>query len=152
MRKPAITFLLLMWSALHLFGQDALPRSSPEREGMDPEAIIKFIVAVEDSPHELHSLMILRHGKVVAEGWWDPYAPDLKHTMYSVSKSFTATAIGFAVNEGKLKVEDKVVSFFPDRAPETIHSHLAKLTVRDLLTMGVGHAEDPTGKVVSSDD
>lgn len=152
MRKPAITFLLLMWSAFHLFGQDALPRSSPEREGMDPEAIIKFIVAVEDSPHELHSLMILRHGKVVAEGWWDPYAPDLKHTMYSVSKSFTATAIGFAVNEGKLKVEDKVVSFFPDRAPETIHSHLAKLTVRDLLTMGVGHAEDPTGKVVSSDD
>lgn len=144
--------MLLVLCSFPLSAQDQLPRSSPEKEGVDPSAISRFLEAVEESSHELHSLMILRHGKVIAEGWWDPYAPDLKHTMYSVSKSFTATAIGFAINEGKLSVEDKVISFFPEQSPETNHSHLAQLTIKDLLTMSVGHEEDPTGKVVSSDD
>jgi CubicO group peptidase (beta-lactamase class C family) len=72
-------------------------------------------------------MMVLRHGKVIAEGWWDPYKPELKHTMYSVSKSFTATAIGFAVAEKKLKVTDKVISFFPESLPKTISPNLAKL-------------------------
>jgi CubicO group peptidase (beta-lactamase class C family) len=152
MRNPTIVLLLFMWPAFHLFGQDVLPRSFPEREGVDQQAIVKFIAAVEDSPHELHSLMILRHGKVVAEGWWDPYSPDLKHTMYSVSKSFTATAVGFAVDEGRLTVEDKVISFFPEQLPDSISHHLQALSILDLLTMSVGHGEDPTGKVVSSDN
>jgi hypothetical protein len=55
--------------------------------------------------------MILRHGKVISEGWWNSYQWDLKHTMYSVSKSFTATAVGFAVSEHRFTVNDKVISF-----------------------------------------
>ena len=68
--------------------------------------------------------MLLRHGKVIAEGWWNPYRSDLKHTLYSFSKSFTATAIGFAVTEGKLRVDDKVVSFFPNDLPDTVTAYL----------------------------
>src|SRR5690554_478321 len=151
MRKAGIYFLLLILISFQLSAQDQLPRSSPEKEGVDPSAIVEFLEAVEESSHEFHSLMILRHGKVITEGWWDPYGPDLKHTMYSVSKSFTATAVGFAVNERILSVEDKVISFFPEQLPDSISHHLQALSVRDLLTMSVGHGEDPTGKVVSSD-
>lgn len=99
--------------------------------------------AVAQSKHEFHSLMILRHGQVVAEGWWAPYRHDLKHTLYSMSKSFTSTAVGFAVAEGKLKTSDLVVSFFPNDLPATISENLAKLTIKDLLIMSVGQEAEP---------
>jgi hypothetical protein len=98
----------------------SLPRSTPEAEGVSSEAILKFIEAIEKSDHELHSFMFLRHGKVIAEGWWDPYGPELKHTLYSLSKSFTSTAVGFAVSEKLITVNDKVISFFPDQLPDTV--------------------------------
>src|SRR4051812_1340200 len=79
-----------------------LLRSSPEAEGVSSAAIIDFLDAAGKSKTEFHSFMLLRHGKVIAEGWWNPYSADLKHTLYSCSKSFTATAIGFAVQEKKL--------------------------------------------------
>ncbi len=125
----------------------SLPRSVPEREGVSSAAILDFLDAVERSDHEFHSFMFLRHGKVIAEGWWAPYAPELKHTMYSTSKSFTSTAVGFAVAEGLLTVDDKVVSFFPDDLPDTVSAYLADLTVRDVLSMTVGQDPDPTGLV-----
>jgi CubicO group peptidase (beta-lactamase class C family) len=69
--------------------------------------------------------MFLRHGKVIAEGWWDPYRPDLKHTLYSTSKSFTSTAVGLAVQK-KLSIDDKVISFFPEYLPDTVSPFLAQ--------------------------
>ena len=95
--------------------------------------------------------MMLRHGKVIAEGWWSPYASDLKHTMYSCSKSFTATAIGFAVNEKHLTVNDKVISFFPGDVPDTISGYLSELTVKDVLSMADGQEPDPTAAITSKD-
>lgn len=88
--------------------------------------------------------MFLRHGKVIAEGWWDPYHPDLKHTLYSTSKSFTSTAAGFAVSEKLLSVNDKVISFFPEYLPDTVSPNLADLTVKDLLIMSAGQDPDAT--------
>ena len=99
----------------------------------------------------MHSIMVLRHGKVVAEGWWKPYSAELKHTMYSVSKTFTATAVGFAVTENRLTVNDKVVSFFPGQLPDTVSTNLSELTVKDLLSMSVGQQPDPTGLAVTGD-
>lgn len=126
----------------------ALPRSiTPESQGVSSEGIMNFLEAAAKSDHEFHSFMVVRHGKVVAEGWWNPYRPELPHTMYSVSKSFAATAVGFAVSEKKLSVDDKVISFFPDDVPEQVSPNLAKLRVRDLLTMSVGQKIDATGKV-----
>ena len=125
----------------------SLERSTPASEGVRAEGIIDFLDAVARSNHELHSLMILRHGKVIAEGWWEPYRSDLKHTMYSTSKSFTATAVGLAVSEGLLSLDDEVVSFFPTELPDTVSPYLAALTVKDVITMTTGQDPDPTGVV-----
>src|SRR5580698_2354141 len=106
--------------------QDPLTRSVPENEGVSAAGISRFLDAAAHSRTEFHSFMFLRHGKVVAEGWWNPYKPDLKHAIYSVSKSFTSTAVGFAVSEGRLKVSDKVISFFPNKLPANVSSYLAE--------------------------
>jgi CubicO group peptidase (beta-lactamase class C family) len=133
-------------------GSEALVRSGPAAEGVSAEGILQFLEAVAAADFELHSLMVLRHGKVVAEGWWEPYGPDFVHTMYSMSKSFTATAVGLAVAEGKLKVEDKVVSFFPESLPEVVSANLAAMRVKDLLTMATGNEKEPTQVCVKSED
>ena len=128
----------------------SLPRSTPEAEGVSSAGLLTFLDSAAADRHEFHSIMILRHGKVIAEGWWAPYRPDLRHTLYSTSKSFTSTAVGFAVTEKLLSVDDKVVSFFPDQLPDTVSPFLAQMRVRDLLTMSAGQAPDPTGRITSS--
>src|SRR5471030_2439839 len=67
-------------------------QSTPEAQGVSAAAIDSFLTAVGQSKHEFHSIMILRHGKVITQGWWNPYQPQLKHSLYSLSKSFTSTA------------------------------------------------------------
>ena len=129
----------------------SLPRSIPEAEGVSSEGILAFLEAAAASRNEFHSFMFLRHGKVIAEGWWNPYRPELKHTLYSTSKSFTSTAVGFAVSENRLTVNDKVISFFPEDLPDTISPYLADLTVKDLLMMSAGQDPDPTSRIVVND-
>lgn len=127
----------------------SLPRSTPEAEGIPSGAILDFIAAAEDQLESLHSLMVVRHGRVVAEGWWYPYAAQHPHLMFSVSKSFTSTAVGLAIDEGRLTLDDLVVELLPDDLPAEISPHLAALTVRHLLTMTTGH---PTDTVSLADD
>ncbi|MDZ4401732.1 serine hydrolase [Prosthecobacter sp.] len=129
-----------------------LARSMPEAEGVSSKAILDFLDAVAREKFELHSFMMLRHGKVIAEGWWEPYGPELVHTMYSMSKSFTSTAVGFAVAEGKMSVEDKVVSFFPDDLPAKVSENLAAMRVKDLLTMSTGNEKEPTQTCVKEEN
>ena len=124
-----------------------LPRSLPEAQGVAPGGLLDFVNTIEAEKLNLHSVMVMKHGQVVAEGWWAPYAPQLKHTLYSLSKSFTSTAVGMAVAEKKLTVEDKVVSFFPDDVPSTVSPNLAAMRVKDLLTMSTGHDKDTTPKL-----
>lgn len=120
-----------------------LQRSTPEAQGIASGAILAFVEALEKAYLEqIHSLMLVRHGQVVAEGWWKPYAPQHPHELFSLSKSFTATAIGLAVAEGRLSLDDAVVSFFPDDAPPKVSANLAAMRVRDLLTMSTGHGQD----------
>jgi CubicO group peptidase (beta-lactamase class C family) len=120
--------------------EDGLSRSTPEEQGVPSETIARFFEQVKEKGYDVHGLMMIRHGKVIAEHWWAPYAPQFQHAMYSATKTFTGTAVGFAVQEGLLKIEDKVISFFPELLPDTISPQLAQLTVRHLLTMSVGHA------------
>jgi len=129
---------------------DAVPltRGAPEAQGMRSAAIHAFVDAVERDAHDLHSLMILRHGHIVAEGWWAPYGPSSPHMLFSLSKSFTSTAIGMLVAEGRLSVEDPVLSFFPDQAPAEPSANLRAMRVRDLLTMTTGHAEEPMASIL----
>ncbi len=95
----------------------SFPRSTPEAQGISSAAILPFVEEAEQKLDALHSIMIVRHGQVVAEGWWAPYAANEPHMLYSLSKSFTSTAVGLAVAEGKLSVDDPVLNFFPDEAP-----------------------------------
>jgi len=120
-----------------------LPRCSPEAQGASSEGILAFIDGVEAAGLELHSLMVLRRGAVVAEGWWTPYGPDVPHVLYSLSKSFASTAAGFAVTEGRFALDDAVISFFPDDLPAEVSDNLRAMRVRDLLTMSTGHTTEP---------
>ncbi len=145
----ALLFLFLITISAVAQKIQTLPRSVPEIEGVSSDSILHFLDGVEKSKNELHSFMFLRHGKVIAEGWWNPYRAHLKHTLYSTSKSFTATAIGFAVTEKKLTVNDKVISFFPNDLPDTISPYLSALTIKDVLSMTTGQDPDPTFAIAS---
>lgn len=150
-----VAWVVIAVSAMGQFALAAdsgLPRSTPEAEGVRSQGILDFLGAIEDSKHEFHGLVVVRHGKVVAEGWWAPYRADLKHTLYSTSKSFTSTAVGFAVGEKKLTVKDKVVSFFPELIPANPSENLAKMTVQDMLMMSAGQDPDPTGKLTPTEN
>jgi CubicO group peptidase (beta-lactamase class C family) len=130
-----------------------LPTSTPEAQGIGSEAILAFLDAVEAADGlDLHSLMLLRHGAVVAEGYWAPYDAETPHMLFSLSKSFTSTAIGLLVAEGKLTIEDEVLPFFPNKAPAAPDANLRALRVKHLLTMTTGHDVDPTRAVRGSSE
>jgi CubicO group peptidase (beta-lactamase class C family) len=132
---------------MQTISETRLPRSTPETQGISSVAISNFLAGVEKEGLEFHSFMLLRHGHVVAEGWWKPYSTDRVHLLYSVSKSFTSTAIGFAIDEGLLSEDDFVTSFFPDDLPETISEHLAAMRVRHVLSMATGHKVDTLNRM-----
>jgi len=121
----------------------ALPRSMPEAQGVSSGALLELVTALDQQIEGMHSLMVVRHGQVIAEGWWNPCDAEHNHVLYSLSKSFTSTAVGFAVAEGKLSIDDEVLRFFPDDAPTNASSNLKAMRVRDLLTMSTGHQDEP---------
>jgi CubicO group peptidase (beta-lactamase class C family) len=122
---------------------ERLPRSTPEEQGISAADILRYVDAAEARVKSLHSFMLVRHGHVVAEGWWGPYAAAEPHTLFSLSKSFTSTAVGLALNEGKLRLSDPVAAFFPQEAPANPTPNLRSMRVRDLLRMSSGqHGED----------
>ena len=126
--------------------------SDPLRRGkaspaMD-EAFASYLQAVADSAEQLHSIMVVQHGKVLEEKF---FVPDTAHILHSVSKTFTSTAVGFAIAEGLLKLDDRIVDLFPESLPEQVSDTLAKVTIRHLLTMNSGHGTDPTYAVRSGD-
>ncbi|MET0412270.1 MAG: serine hydrolase [Polyangiaceae bacterium] len=130
----------------------ALPRSTPEAEGVSSQSLLTFVTALDDSPIEIHSVMVARHGKVVAEGWWAPYTAEDIHVTYSVTKSFNGTAVGLAIQEGKLGLDDTLVSHFPELTPANVNANLAAMRVRDLLTMSTGHAADTIDRLRARTD
>ncbi|GAA1552090.1 hypothetical protein GCM10009789_02220 [Kribbella sancticallisti] len=121
----------------------SLPRSTPETQGLSAAALDSFVAALDASGQEIQTMMLLRHGHVVLEREWAPYRLRDRHLLFSVSKSFTSMGIGLLVEQGKLSVEDKVVSFFDaDELPDEISDNLAAMEIRHLLTMTTGHAQD----------
>ncbi|MCR2821206.1 serine hydrolase domain-containing protein [Lederbergia panacisoli] len=132
--------------------QTKLPRSKPEEQNVSSQSILDFVNALETEELEVHSFIVLRHGQVIAEGTWAPYDKEDPHILNSLSKSFTSTAIGFAAFEGKLTVDDAVISFFPEYMTEEIENNMANLKVRHLLSMATGHDEDTTPYLRRSED
>jgi len=121
-------------------------RVTPESVGIPSYAILHFLDRAEELGIDLHSMILLRHGQICAEGWWEPFSPEYKHPMFSFSKSLTSTAIGFAIQEGLMSLDDKLVDIFPDKLPEIVSDNLTKCTIHDLLIMGCGHETEPMAK------
>lgn len=119
-----------------------LLRSAPEAQGVSSAGLLEFVNTL-DQIDGMHSVMVLRHGQVIAEGWWSPYDAEHNHVLYSLSKSFTSSAVGFAAAEGKVSIDDEVLKFFPDAAPTNSSNNLKAMRVRDLLMMSTGHQEEP---------
>jgi CubicO group peptidase (beta-lactamase class C family) len=146
MKQIAQLFLAFLLSHHTGFAQSSLPLApSPESLGISSQAILDFVEAAErERKDEVHSFMLLRRGSIAAQGWWNPYKPESPHMLYSLSKSFTSTAIGIAQSEGLLSINDPVVKFFLDETPANASANLKAMRVRDLLRMTTGHNADPT--------
>jgi CubicO group peptidase (beta-lactamase class C family) len=130
-----------------------LPRSTPAEQGVDVRGVDAFVDALAAMPDiELHSLMVVRHGHVVAERWWSPYHADAPHLLYSLSKSFTSTALGFAVAEGLVDLDAPVLSYFPEFDRRVSNPWSRAMRVRDVASMASGHAEDMIEEAVRAGD
>lgn len=143
--KNLITLALV----LTLFGSlraaaetGALPRSTPEAQGVSSTAVLDLVKTL-DQIDAMNGLVVVRHGQVIAEGWWAPYDAAHPHVLYSLSKSFTSSAVGFAVAEGRLSIDDLVLKYFPDDGPANPSDNLKAMRVRDLLMMSTGHQDEP---------
>src|SRR5689334_5511393 len=130
----------------------SLPRSTPADQQVDPAAILAFLDAMDSRPDiEMHSLMVVRHGHVVAEGWWAPYSAERPHLLYSLSKSFTSTAAAFAQAEGLLDLDDAVIQHFPEFAGEITDPRTRSVKIRHVAAMASGHDREMLPEAVNRD-
>jgi len=151
--KNLIVMSLLACTGVSLSAENsslALPRSTPEEQGISSSAILDFVQAADQqsvTTKAIQSFMLVRHSHVVAEGWWSPYGPDIPHKMFSLSKSFTSTAVGLATAERKLSLDDTVISLFPEDAPPDPSPYLKAMRVRDLLIMSSGQNSNTVARL-----
>lgn len=129
-----------------------LQRSIPEHEGVPSGQVQRFFEELDACPSiHVHSAMVLRHGKIIAEGSWKPYSGSYPHMMFSLSKSVVSMAVGFAVQEGLMGLDDKAVSFFPDINALFRSPRINNITVRHLLNMTSGLKFNEVNSVVEKD-
>ena len=120
--------------------------SSPEAEGVSSRQVLKWLDACEKKIEGVHGFVLLKNGKLIAEGSWAPFDTlNTTHSLSSHSKCFAATAVGFLVDEGKLDLDERVIDILPDLAPAESSENLRLLRVRDLLTMTMGSEKSTTG-------
>lgn len=152
MRRFGLLITVLFWlttsvtlaqSSVPVVTSSSMPRSTPEKQGVSSAELLTFLDDVDSNVDTMNSFMLLRRGHVVAEAWWTPYDAQTPHVLYSLSKSFTSTAVGLAIAEGKLTLDDEVLKYFPEDAPAEPSAHLKAMRVRDLLRMTTGHATEP---------
>ncbi len=130
----------------------SLPRSTPAAQGVDSAAVLSFLDALDERTDiEMHSLMVVRHGQVVAEGWWAPYSAERPQLLYSLSKSFTSTAAAFAQAEGLLDLDDTVISHFPEFAADITDSRSRSMRIRHVASMASGHSDETLGEALARD-
>jgi CubicO group peptidase (beta-lactamase class C family) len=128
------------------------PRTTPAALGIDPGGVTALLDALESTPDvEPHSIMLLRHGQVAAEGWWQPYAADRVHLLYSLSKSFTAAGVGIAVRAGLIDLDATVLSYFPELDADVTDERSRRIRVRHLLAMASGHREETIDRAQALD-
>lgn len=122
------------------------PAPSPESVGIPSRAVLRFLDRIEHERVPMHGLLLLRRGRVAAEGYWAPFTAESRHRMYSVSKSFVSLAVGLMVDEGRFSLDDRVADLLPDKVPDDAHLWAAHpwaraATVRHLLTMATQNSK-----------
>ena len=129
-----------------------LPRSTPAAEGISTQAVINMMDSLMALPEcDIHHVMVMRHGKVVAELHPTPFRAEDSHTLYSASKTFVSLAVGCAIDDNLLRLDDRVMTFFPDKRTNRVSDNMAAMTVRDLLMMASGVKPDWTMRNNSMD-
>ena len=151
MRRQLLILLALLPLLLAAQTGD-LPRSTPAAEGISTQAVIDMMDSLVALPEcDIHHVMVMRHGKVVAELHPAPFRAEDSHTLYSASKTFTSLAVGIAIDENLLRLDDRVMTFFPDKRTDRVSDNMAAMTVRDLLMMASGVKPDWTMRNNSMD-
>lgn len=110
---------------------------APEQAGVKSEYILKFIERLKERKTNLHSFMMVKDGKILTEAYYKPFHKDFQHRLYSSSKTYVAIAIGMLIDEGKLKLDDKICKVIPDLAQVDLHEWLKECTIEDALKMSV---------------
>ena len=150
--KRQIIILLALLPLLLAAQTGDLPRSTPAAEGISTQAVISMMDSLMALPEcDIHHVMVVRHGKVVAELHPAPFRAEDSHTLYSASKTFTSLAVGCAIDDNLLRLDDRVMTFFPDKRTNRVSDNMASMTVRDLLMMASGVAPDWTMRNNSTD-
>ena len=150
--KRQLLILLALLPLLLAAQTGDLPRSTPAAEGISTQAVINMMDSLMGLPEcDIHHVMVVRHGKVVAELHPAPFRAEDSHTLYSASKTFTALAVGIAIDENLLRLDDRVMTFFPDKRSIRVSDNMADMTVRDLLMMASGVKPDWTMRNNSTD-
>jgi len=122
-----------------------LPRCAPEEQGVPSQAVLGFLEFIQKQTLRVHSYMIVKNGHVISEAWWKPFAPNLPHMLFSLSKSFTSIAVGFAVQERLVSVDDCVCQYFPEHLAALegqYDERFKRMKLRHLLTMSTGQARE----------
>ncbi len=119
--------------------------------GIPARSILRFLDYLEDRAIPMHSFLMIRGGKTVAEGYWKPFTAEIPHRMFSVSKSVTSLLIGILAAEGKLSLDDPIAQYFPDKLPEAVSDRILRMTIRDMLRMATAH-KFTTYKLIDDDD
>lgn len=112
-----------------------LEKITPEQAGISSVAVRKFVEKLEKRGAAMHGVLFMRGDKIFAEGYWKPFHKDFRHRMYSQTKTFVSVAIGLLAEEGKLSLDDKIVSHFPEKADGELQKYFKEQTIREMLTM-----------------
>ena len=127
-----------------------LPRKKPSKELA--AATEKYVNAVQEAKQDIHSIMVVQKGKVVFEKYMGIGEKNTPHILHSVSKTFTATAVGMLYDQGLLSLDDKVIDYFPEYLPENVNDNLKALQIRHLLTMNSGFEKSPDNVIKKNYD
>lgn len=132
--------------------EQRLKRAAPETQGISSVYLQKFLEELMASREiNLHGIMVVRNGCVVAEAEVYPYQKNLWHATYSFCKSITGIAVGMMIDEGRLGLDDKVVDLLAAKVNPFIYLKYKNLTVRHLLTMTSGAALNEMGSAAEED-
>lgn len=132
--------------------QQPFERVTPESQGISGETVAAFLEELRDDPTlNLHEILILRNGKIIAEAAFGEQDIGIWKMTFSACKSVTALAIGLLLDDGRLSLDDRVVDFFPDKTTPITRLRHKDLTVRHLLTMTAGVSFNEASSAVETD-